>query len=105
VTRIAACKFDKVTDFAGGTNFFVLALVTLLVNNTYYARQIVLSSLVMAWSLRLAGFLLYRILDWGNDRRSSRILLPIPCIVPTVNVRLVILASQSNLTFSHCLVM
>jgi steroid 5-alpha reductase family enzyme len=64
-----ACRFDKVTDFAGGTNFLVLALLTLLVGGHYGPRQIVLTALVVLWALRLAGFLLYRILLWGEDRR------------------------------------
>lgn len=64
-----ACKFDKVTDFAGGTNFLVLALLTFFLSATYYPRQIVVTALVVAWAIRLAGFLLYRILLWGQDRR------------------------------------
>merc|ERR1711885_75849 len=34
------CKFDKVTDFAGGTNFVVLALTTMVLSGTYQWRQI-----------------------------------------------------------------
>ena len=37
------CKFDKVTDFAGGTNFVVLAVLTLCVGETYHWRQAVLT--------------------------------------------------------------
>jgi Protein of unknown function (DUF1295) len=66
---VEACRFDKLTDFAGGTNFAVLAVLTFFVSGTYYARQIVVTSLVSLWALRLAGFLLYRILLWGEDRR------------------------------------
>ena len=62
-------KFDKVTDFAGGTNFAILALLTFFLNQTYHPRQIVLTCLVTIWSLRLSGFLLYRILQWGEDHR------------------------------------
>lgn len=62
-------KFDKVTDFAGGTNFIILALLTFFLNQTYYPRQIVLTALVTVWGLRLSGFLLYRILLWGEDKR------------------------------------
>lgn len=65
-------KFDKVTDFAGGTNFFLLALITLLfggVNRVNDARNIVVSILVMTWALRLSGFLLFRILKSGSDTR------------------------------------
>lgn len=62
-------RFDKVTDFAGSTNFIILAIVTLTVGGAYTTRQIVVSALVIAWGVRLGGFLLYRILQWGEDRR------------------------------------
>ncbi|ODM92869.1 hypothetical protein Ocin01_13810 [Orchesella cincta] len=62
-------KFDKVTDFAGGTNFLVLALLTLFLSGTYEARQLAVTICVTLWSVRLSGFLLYRILLIGKDDR------------------------------------
>lgn len=84
-------QFDKITDFTGGTNcqsaftfmgtdgylvgsnFFLLALLTLLVGNTFFARNIVASVLVMMWATRLAGFLLFRVLKTGSDTRFDDI--------------------------------
>jgi len=63
------CKFDKVTDFAGGTNFVVLAVLTLVLGGTFHWRQILVTSLVVAWGLRLSGYLLYRIIKIGEDDR------------------------------------
>ena len=54
---------------SGGTNFAVLALVSLLGAGTYFPRQIVNSCLQCLWALRLSGFLLMRILMWGEDNR------------------------------------
>lgn len=65
----ATCKFDKVTDFAGGTNFVILAVLTFFLHHTWHFRQIVLTSLVVMWGIRLAIFLLLRILAWGEDKR------------------------------------
>eukprot|EP00050_Salpingoeca_kvevrii_P012222 m.21038 g.21038 ORF g.21038 m.21038 type:complete len:295 (+) comp3890_c0_seq1:69-953(+) len=65
----ATLKFDKLTDFAGGTNFVVLAVMTFLLNETYHTRQIILTAAVCLWGLRLSGFLLYRILKIGKDDR------------------------------------
>ncbi|XP_062027675.1 uncharacterized protein LOC133743676 isoform X3 [Rosa rugosa] len=65
----ALLKFDKVTDFAGSTNFVILAILTLVVKGSWHFRQIVLSLLVVIWGLRLGLFLLMRILQWGEDRR------------------------------------
>ncbi|CAL1715679.1 unnamed protein product [Somion occarium] len=62
-------QFDKITDFTGGSNFFIIALLTLLMGNTFYARNIVASVLVMIWATRLAGFLLFRVLKTGSDTR------------------------------------
>ncbi|CAM9122952.1 unnamed protein product [Phaeothamnion confervicola] len=65
----ASCKFDKVTDFAGSTNFLVLALLTLCGAGIFTWRQVVVTVLVCLWSVRLAAYLLYRILKIGKDDR------------------------------------
>ncbi|GFP93159.1 hypothetical protein PHJA_001460200 [Phtheirospermum japonicum] len=65
----ALLRFDKVTDFAGSTNFLILAVLTLIVKGSWNFRQVVLSILVVIWGLRLGLFLLMRIIRWGEDRR------------------------------------
>ncbi|CAO2823867.1 unnamed protein product [Amaranthus hypochondriacus] len=65
----ALLKFDKVTDFAGSTNFIILAVLTILIKGSWHFRQVVLTLLVVLWGLRLGLFLLMRILQWGEDRR------------------------------------
>ena len=59
----------QVTDFAGGTNFVVLAILTFLLAETYHWRQIALTSCIILWGLRLSGYLLYRIIKIGEDDR------------------------------------
>ncbi|EKM81967.1 hypothetical protein AGABI1DRAFT_70541 [Agaricus bisporus var. burnettii JB137-S8] len=66
-------KVDKITDFTGGSNFFVLALLSLLIGNTFYARNIVASALVMVWAVRIASFLLFRVIKTGRDARFDNI--------------------------------
>ena len=62
-------KFDKLTDFMGGTNFVWLAIFTLAMSRTSSARQIVTSIFIMLWGARLSAFLLFRILKTGKDDR------------------------------------
>jgi steroid 5-alpha reductase family enzyme len=63
-------KFDKLTDFAGGSNFILLAILTLsLSENRGEARNIVASIFIILWAARLGGFLLFRILKTGKDDR------------------------------------
>jgi steroid 5-alpha reductase family enzyme len=62
-------KFDKLTDFAGGTNFVLLSILTLAFSPTHSARQIVVSCFIIAWGARLSGFLLFRIIKTGKDDR------------------------------------
>ncbi|KZF26105.1 DUF1295-domain-containing protein [Xylona heveae TC161] len=64
-----AKQFDKLTDFAGGSNFVVLAVVTLAFSGHHHARQIVTSLFLIAWAVRLSGFLLFRIIKTGKDDR------------------------------------
>jgi len=62
-------KFDKLTDFMGGTNFVWIAILTLALSGTTDARQILTSIAIMLWGARLSGFLLFRILKTGSDDR------------------------------------
>lgn len=62
-------KIDKVTDFAGSTNFIIISILTLTLKGEWHLRQVILTSLVVIWGLRLGLFLLMRILQWGEDRR------------------------------------
>lgn len=36
---------------------------------TYYKRQIAITALVLCWGIRLSGYLFYRILKIGEDKR------------------------------------
>ncbi|EGX96334.1 hypothetical protein CCM_00990 [Cordyceps militaris CM01] len=70
-----AFQFDKITDLAGGLNFTILAVLTLALGggsaHGAHPRQLVVSLFMMAWSLRLAGFLFFRILKTGKDERFN----------------------------------
>lgn len=65
----ASFKFDKVTDFAGGMNFTVLAIVTLVLGGFYYPRQLIATAIVVISRTELAIILLCRVLKRGKDAR------------------------------------
>lgn len=62
-------KTDQLNDVAGGTNFVLLAIITVSMYGGRNARQIVDSIFIMLWGARLAGFLLFRIIKTGKDDR------------------------------------
>ncbi|KJZ77523.1 hypothetical protein HIM_03247 [Hirsutella minnesotensis 3608] len=64
-------KFDKLTDLAGGSNFAVLAILTLALSGHHHARQVVASLFLIVWAVRLSGFLFFRILKTGSDDRFN----------------------------------
>lgn len=65
----ATFKFDKVTDLAGGSNFVILAVLTMSLSKTMFPVQIAVNALVIAWGVRLSLFLFYRIIMIGEDNR------------------------------------
>ena len=65
-------KIDKVTDFAGTSNFIVLAAFTLWLGNDFSLPKILATLMVCLWGFRLGGYLFYRILIWGEDHRFDK---------------------------------
>merc|ERR1711991_115024 len=65
----SATKSDKVTDFAYGTNFVGLAVITFALNQTFHVRNCLVMAFVVVWGLRLALYLFARVIKEGKDAR------------------------------------
>ena len=66
------CQFDKVTDFAGASNFLLLAWLTYAIgteDSDFNTRKFVITICITLWSVRLGSYLLYRGLQRGSDQR------------------------------------
>ncbi|KAL6041544.1 Steroid 5-alpha reductase family enzyme, partial [Balamuthia mandrillaris] len=68
---------EKLYDLTGSSTFLVLVLFTLFFttassSSSFTARQLLLSSLVVLWAVRLGSFLFVRVLKEGKDRRFDR---------------------------------
>ena len=65
----ATLKTDKVTDLSYGLTFIILANVLLFRHATWQVPQVVLALMVVLWGVRLAGYLLFRIVRMKRDPR------------------------------------
>jgi steroid 5-alpha reductase family enzyme len=64
----ATLKTDKVTDLSYGLTFVILAMVLVADDWTSWPPR-ALALMVALWGLRLAGYLFFRILHMGRDKR------------------------------------
>lgn len=69
----AKYKTDKVTDLSYGLSFILIAVILLIINANFYHYQILLVSMITLWGIRLATYLLIRILKTKKDKRFNGI--------------------------------
>ncbi|MBK9239924.1 MAG: DUF1295 domain-containing protein [Acidobacteria bacterium] len=69
----ATFRTDKVTDLSYGLTFIVIAALLLARGNPAHFPQLALATMVIVWGVRLAGYLLVRIVHMGRDARFDGI--------------------------------
>ena len=69
----ATLETDKVTDLSYGLTFVLIAGALLLHARRRDAAEVGLAVMVIAWGVRLAGYLVYRIVHMGRDARFDGI--------------------------------
>jgi len=70
---VATIRRDvSVVDIVWGLGFAVVAVCSLVVGDGAAARRVLLAVLVGVWGLRLAGYLAWRNLGHGEDRRYRK---------------------------------
>ncbi|CAG8476910.1 10051_t:CDS:2 [Scutellospora calospora] len=57
---------ETVTDFGGGSNVALLAILTIIFSQSNHTRQIIATLFQIVWGLRLGLFCLYRMLKTGH---------------------------------------
>lgn len=69
----ATLKTDKVTDLSYGLTFILMAIALFVQSGERSLAAWILASMIVAWGLRLAGYLLRRIMHMGRDARFDGI--------------------------------
>jgi steroid 5-alpha reductase family enzyme len=62
-------KSEKFYDFLGTIAYLAVALGSLSYGGFYYTRQLVMTTMVCVWTLRLGSFLVMRVIKTGGDSR------------------------------------
>ena len=69
----ASLKTDKVTDLSYSLSFIVIAAAVLIRSSSYDTGRLVVAGLVLLWGIRLASYLLSRIIKTKVDHRFDGI--------------------------------
>ena len=59
-------------DIVGSSTFLILVIKSMIDNGTYFPRQVIQSSMVSVWAVRLGLFLLFRVMKSGKDVRFNK---------------------------------
>lgn len=69
----AYLRTEKFYDLAGSSTFILLTVQSLIGTGRFFTRQVIQSSLVCTWAVRLGLFLFLRVLKEGQDSRFNRV--------------------------------